>query len=45
MIKNLVILLVFVLMGLSLYQYARDYYSLLDWACAHGNGGHECGKM
>lgn len=29
------------------FEYARtaaDYARLSDWACAHGNGGHECGE-
>jgi hypothetical protein len=38
-------MLAFALLGFSLYQYARDYYNLLDWACEHGNGGYECGEM
>jgi len=45
MIKKLAIILAFVLMGISLYQYARDYHDLLDWACEHSNGGHECGEL
>lgn len=45
MIKKLAILLAFALMGISLYQYARDYDRLLEWACAHGNGGYECGEL
>lgn len=46
MIKKLAVILAFVLMGISLYQYARDYYSLLGWACEHASlGGHECGEM
>lgn len=32
------------LLSVGLYQYASDYDSLLDWACDHGNGGHECGE-
>lgn len=33
------------LMGISLYYYAADYESLRQWACDHGNGGHECGEL
>lgn len=41
----IVSVLAFAMLGLSLYLYARDYYNLLDWACAHGNGGYACGEM
>jgi hypothetical protein len=26
------------------WQYHANYESLLVWACAMGNGGHECGE-
>jgi hypothetical protein len=32
------------LLGVGLYRTVTDYDSLLAWACAAGNGGHECGE-
>jgi len=43
------VLLLFSLMANGLfmaatYYYALQYSDLLVWACAHGNGGSECGE-
>ena len=37
-------LLANVLFSFSLARTAGDYERLLVWACAAGNGGHECGE-